>query len=166
MAQSAKFPIDLPPEYYAAIGEIAGRWSWLEYHLGVIIRVGFGLGKKESRVLTVGMAVKPKSHVLKIMAKKWIKDRALRKNIHALADDMQAKLNDRNAYVHALYCHLSGKPDKLGRYVMGSGEQRFLPEFKPAPISALQKCALELRELQEKTKQIVRELKTLKQEAP
>ena len=161
MALYAKFPVDLPPEYYAAIGEIAARWNWLEFHLGMLVRVGFGLGKKEGRILTGGMAVKVKCPILKIMAKKWVKDRTLQAGLHKLADDIQKMTDDRNELVHALYCHKSGQPDKLGRYVMMSGDQRYLPHFDPVPVSRLQECASDLRALQDKTVQLAHALKKL-----
>jgi hypothetical protein len=48
-------PIDPPPEYFAAVGEVAVRWSRFEYQLGVLVRAGFKLGKDEQRTLIVGM---------------------------------------------------------------------------------------------------------------
>jgi len=66
------FLVDLPTDYYIALGEVASRWTWLEHQLGVLIRLGFKLSKAEGRVLTVGMAAKPKTHILRITALKLI----------------------------------------------------------------------------------------------
>jgi hypothetical protein len=151
--------IDLTPDYYRAIGEISARWNWLEFQLGVLIREGFGLDKKEGRVLTVGMAMKPKCHILRIMALKWVKDAQLRHDLTKLAKDCQNKIDDRHCHVHGVYAYLNDAPEKIGLMLIGSGEERYAPSLKEPILPDLQRIAGELRALQMRAQDITRRIK-------
>jgi hypothetical protein len=48
------------------------------------------------------MALKPKSHVLRIMVLRWLEDRELRFHLVALAKACQKKIDDRNDFLHGL----------------------------------------------------------------
>lgn len=156
--------MDVPSSYCSAIGEIAARWNWLENQLGVIIREGFELDKKEGRVLTVGMGVKPKCNILRMVALKWITDRALQEQVRQLAKDCQNMIDPRNEYVHGLYGHPVGQPNRIGRMIMGSGEERYMPKFMETSVAQIQQRATELREIQQRAQAITRRIKELREE--
>lgn len=156
-----KIPMDIPKEYYAAIGEIAARWSWLDHQLGVIIRVGFGLGKPAGRVLTTGMGVKNKAHILRLLETRLRRNGTLANLIKDLRERTLKNVDNRNDLVHGLFGHMKDEPDKVVRYVLRSPEQRAELAAVPAPITAVPKVAAELRAIQLLAQEVTTALKAL-----
>lgn len=140
--------VDLPPDYAAATGQIAAKWNWLENQLGVLIREGFTLDKKEGRVLVGTTKLGVKVTILRIMALKWIPEAQFRDELRKFAKDCLEMTDPRNDHVHGLWVHPVGEPNNIGLQVMDSGEQRYRPEFKPVPLADLQKIVDDLKALQ------------------
>jgi hypothetical protein len=142
--------VNLPPDYAEAIGQIAAKWNWLENQLGVLIREGFALDKKEGRVLVGTTKLSVKVTILRIMALKWIPEAKFRDELRRFAKDCLEMTDPRNNHVHGLWVHPLDEPNNIGLQVMDSGEQRYKPEFKPVPLSDLQKVVADLKALQER----------------
>jgi hypothetical protein len=151
--------IDLPPHYAAAIGQIAAKWTWLENQLGVLIREGFGLDKKEGRVLVGTTKLNVKVTILRIMALKWVPEAQFRNELRKFAKDCLDQTDPRNDHVHGLWVHPLGEPDNIGLQVMESGEQRHSPHFEPVPIANLVKVVDDLKALQSRAQFLTEKIK-------
>jgi hypothetical protein len=158
--------VDLPTDYCIALGQIASKWSWLENQLGVLIREGFGLDKKEGRVLLAGMAMKVKSPILRILALKWVGDATLRDELRKLAKDCIKQTNPRNDHIHGFWVHPVGHPDIIGLQIMESGEQRYLPDFKRVPLADLHKIVSDLKQIQIRAQLLTDKIKGRTQVSP
>lgn len=156
-----KFPVDLKPKYYAAIGEIAARWSWLEFHFHVIIRVILGLGKKEGRILTIGMGMRPMANMIRGLAFRWVNDVALRRDLQKFAKDVLSSKKARDTYIHGVYCHPPSHPEAIGIYYMRSPEEKIMPTADLLPLEELTALANKFRGYQDQATDLIHRLKAL-----
>jgi hypothetical protein len=140
--------VDLPRDYATAIGQIAAKWNWLENQLGVLIREGFGLDKKEGRVLVGTTKLGVKVTILRIMALKWIPEAQFREELRQFGIDCLRQTDPRNDHVHGLWVHPIDEPSNIGLQVMDSGEQKYKPDFIPVPLADLEKIVTDLKALQ------------------
>lgn len=154
-----QFPRDLPNEYYAAIGEIAARWSWLEHQLHVIIRVILRLDKKQGRIVIVGMGVKPMASMIRGLALRWVSDARLKNDLRAFAKATLEFKPNRDDFIHGVYCYPEGKPDTICLYQMRSAEERIMPGMARLPIKTLQNAAYHLCQLQDVAQELTHRLK-------
>lgn len=156
-----EIPLDTPRDYFAAIGEVAVRWSRLEYQAGVLARVGFKLGKDEQRSLIFGMDMKVLRSVLRAVAQGWISDRELARDIRGFADKAASLRGKRGDFVHGLYGYWSGKPERWFRFKLKPPEQR--GNFNAQPISPTDIAAFakQLRELQLRAQELTTRLKAV-----
>lgn len=152
-------PIDPPEEYFRAVGEVAVRWSRLEYQLGVLARVGFKLGKDEQRTLIIGMDMTVLTNVLRAVAQGWISHTKLARDIAKFADDVAGLRNKRGEFVHGLYGYWLGQPEKWLMFKLKSPKQRGIinsEAISPAQIAAF---ATKLRNLQIRAQELTTALK-------
>jgi hypothetical protein len=156
-----EIPIDPPKEYFSAVGEVAIRWSRLEYQMSVLARVGFKLGKDEQRSLIIGMDMTTLTGVLRAVAKGWVQDRVLARDLTALADDIAELRNRRGDLVHGLYGYWLGKPKPWQLFKLKSPKQRgniASEEISPEIISNF---GAELRALQVRAQDLTKRLKAV-----
>jgi hypothetical protein len=155
-----EIPIDPPPEYFAAVGEVAVRWSRLEYQLGVLVRAGFKLGKDEQRTLIVGMDMTVLTAVLRAVAQGWISDKKVARDIKEFAAELADVRGKRGDYVHGLYGYWQGKPDKWFMFKLKLRQRGNInaDPISPADISAF---AAKLRGLQMRAQELTRALKAV-----
>ncbi len=156
-----EIPIDPPPGYFTAVGEVAVRWSRLEYQLGVLARVGFKLGKDEQRTLIIGMDMTVLTSVLRAVAQGWISDKKVARDIKKFADDLGALRGKRGEFVHGLYGYWVGKPEQWLMFNLKSPKQRGninADAISPADILAF---AGKLRDLQIRAQELTRALKAV-----
>jgi len=151
--------VDLPPAHAESVGQIAAKWTWLENQLGVLIREGFSLDKKEGRVLVGTMKLGVKVTILKIMALKWEQNVKFRDELRKFANDCLKQTDPRNDHVHGIWSHPAGEPNNIGLLVIDSGEQKYRPDFKPVPLSDLQKIVSDLKELQTRGQNLTDKIK-------
>jgi hypothetical protein len=154
-------PMHLTPEHYLRVGEIAARWSWLEWQFHAIIRTILGLGKKEGRILTIGMGIKPMSNMIRGLSMQLVKDKKLKLELQRLAKDVAKAKADRDTYVHGVYCHPDGKPNHPHIYHMRSTEERIMPNAEPLPLTKLDAVIGNLRHCQDRAQDLTTRLKAL-----
>lgn len=162
MAQAFEFSIDIDAAYYAAIGEIAARWSWLEHRLTVLIREGFRFDKAAARAVMASMNASTLVRTAQTLTSfpDWIKDNSMRTEVAAFAKAVEGQREKRNAYVHGVYGPETTKPGgTIYRILMRSGDQILAPKGTPVTIPQLQAFAKELRDLQERGNQLSNRLK-------
>jgi len=152
---------EIPPELYAGIGEIIARWGYLQFQLGVIIRVSLGLKKDVGRMLTARMEVWQLCDTLKALAKtdQWIKDQALRASVHKLAGDVLNAAQTRNGYAHGVFGYADEEPRRFGRFLLTDPEHRVNPDFDPMTPETLKADANRARALWDRAQEITRKLK-------
>jgi hypothetical protein len=145
-----KFAIDIDPQYYAAIGEVAARWSWLEHRLTVLIREGFKLDKAAGRAVMANMNASTLLRTTHMLTKfpNWISDDGLRVELAQFARDVEAQRDTRNSYVHGVYGPETTTTSPLYRIQMRNGDQILAPDGKAVTLEELQKVAQNLRALQ------------------
>ncbi len=157
-----RYPQTLPPEYYAAIGEICARWSWLEFQLGVIVRETLRLSKPAGFAVTGGMSMRSVSTVLKALS---IGDLPkghpeLRKEIGALGKKLYDIGDLRNEYVHSLWGYEDQANTQLGIFKATRPEDRIERKWIHKPIAALEADVKTLSELQQRAQVVTTKLKT------
>jgi hypothetical protein len=150
MHKAFEFPVDIDPQYYDAIGEIAARWSWLEHRLTVLIREGFKLDKAAGRAVMASMNAITLFRTAQTLTKfpNWISDSGLRDELTRFAKAVEARRETRNAYVHGVYGPERTNPSHLYRIQMRTGEDILAPDGMAVTLQELQKVAADLRALQ------------------
>ena len=163
MAQAFKFSVDIDAAYYAAIGEIAARWSWLEHRLGVLIREGFRFDKAAARAVMASMNARTLVRTAQILTsfRDWIDDESMRIEVADFVSAVESQRDKRNSYVHGVYGPETTKPAIMYRILMRSGDQILAPKGTPVTISDLQSLARELRVLQERGNALSNRLKKM-----
>jgi hypothetical protein len=156
-----EIPIDPPREYFAAVGEVAVRWSRLEYQLGVLARVGFKLGKDEQRTLIIGMDMNVLTSVLRAVAQGWISDKNLAKDLRTFADDIAGLRSKRGDFVHGLYGYWAGKPQQWLMFKLKSPKQRGNINADAISHADIAAFAAKLRELQVRAQELTTALKAV-----
>lgn len=154
-----EIPLDPPAEYFAAVGEVAVRWSRLEYQLGVLARVGFKLGKDEQRSLIIGMDMTVLASVLKAVAQGWVADKTIARKLVMFSTDIAALRNKRGEFVHGLFGHWLGKPQQWYMFKLKSPKQRGNINADPVSPTDIVAFAAELRKLQVRAQDLTTELK-------
>jgi hypothetical protein len=154
-------PIDPPKEYFASVGEVAIRWSRLEYQMSVLARVGFKLGKDEQRSLIIGMDMTTLTGVLRAVAQGWVKDRPFAQELTALADDIAKLRNRRGDFVHGLYGYWLGTTKPWQLFKLKSPKQRGNIASEEISPEAISRFAAELRALQFRAQDLTTRLKAI-----
>lgn len=156
-----EIPVDPPKEYFLAVGEVAIRWSRLEYQMSVLARVGFNLGKDEQRSLIIGMDMTTLTGVLRAVAKGWIKDKVLAQDLTTLADDIAKLRNRRGDLVHGLYGHWLAKPKSWQLFKLKSPKQRGNISTEEISPEIIARFGAQLRDLQVRAQDLTRRLKAV-----
>ena len=152
----------LSDDILRGIGDIITRWGYLQFQLGVIIRVALRLKKATGRVLTIGMEVGVLCGVLRTISKtdRWIKDKATRDQIKMLAKDIQIAVENRNNYAHGVFGVDTDKsPQRFSRLLVKQAEHRVSPKWEVITPDSLKEIALEARGLWVRAQELTDELK-------
>lgn len=156
-----RFPPDLPPEYYQAIGEVCSRWSWLERQLAVIAREALGLEKAEGFSVMAGMSMRTITAVLKGLAAGGFPKG--HPGLSILVGEIGTALGNigdmRNQYAHAIWAYENETNPRLGMLIFSKPEEKAEPRWADKPLSSIQADAKTLAELQAVTQQLTRDLK-------
>ena len=156
-----EIPIDPPKEYFSAVGEVAIRWSRLEYQMSVLVRVGFKLGKDEQRSLIIGMDMTTLTGVLRAVARGWVRDRILAQDLIKLADDIGDLRNRRGELVHGLYGYWLGSTKPWQLFKLKSPKQRGNIASEEISPDTIARFAADLRALQVRAQDLTRRLKAV-----
>ena len=156
-----EIPIDPPKEYFSAVGEVAIRWSRLEYQMSVLARVGFKLGKDEQRSLIIGMDMKTLTGVLCAVAQGWVKDKALARDLTKLSGDIRDLRDRRGELVHGLYGYWLGSPKTWKLFKLKSPKQRGNIASEDISPEAIAKFGSELRSIQIRAQDLTTRLKAV-----
>jgi len=127
--------------------------------MSVLARVGFKLGKDEQRSLIIGMDMTTLTGVIRAVARGWVKNQTLARDLTVLADDIAKLRNRRGDLVHGLYGHWLGCPHPWQLFKLKSPKQRgniASEEISPEIISRI---GAELRTLQVRAQDLTRRLK-------
>ncbi len=93
----------LPATHYTAIGEVAVQWSWLEYLVQIAIWQLLDVPRKEGRVVTSHMNIRPNLDVLAQLTERRVKDKTTAQEIEVLARKIERRSEVRNRIVHGLW---------------------------------------------------------------
>jgi len=156
--------IDLdPPQYYAQVtGEIALRWTRLEYQLGVLVRVITRLRKAEQRSMLDGQHAKSHCRLLKVLAVAMVHDRdpAAAEEVRQLAVDAEKGADRRDDFVHSMYgvwVHATSEPL---RFRLRSAKNGIM-SHEPASLDDLRTFAKHVCELQDQAQTLTERMKAL-----
>ena len=146
MARIQTVPLDIPNEYYSAIGAVLAKWALLEWQVQNVIWSSIGIGPKEGRTLTIGMHSQTLTAILRNLPRKWITDASLNKEVIALADGMKALVPSRNYLAHGIWAYDENDPkQKLHLQFMKEGKHRILPGSEPWEPQHLRLIAANIR---------------------
>jgi len=157
----SKYPPNLPPDYYTAIGEIAQRWAWLEFQCAVIAREVARLDKPTGRALTSGMSLNTIARVLKTLAIGKYLDRYpdLKGRLLAISTTFANLRDFRNEYAHGVWGTQSKEDPRLGLWKSKEPEDRLDPNWVHKPLEEVQRAAGTLKGYQETLQQLTRDIK-------
>jgi len=156
-----EIPVDPPKEYFSSVGEVAIRWSRLEYQMSVLARVGFKLGKDEQRSLIIGMDMTTLTGVLRAVVQGWVKDQVLARDLTAPANDIAKLRNRRGDFVHGLYGHWLGRPQPWQLFKLKSPKQRGNIASEQISPEIISRFAADLRALQVRAQDLTSRLKAV-----
>jgi hypothetical protein len=95
---------NMPPALFAAIGELLARWGYLQFQLGVVIRLALGMTREAQLLLLQRADIDVLCEQMKNIAASdhWISDADLRKRIKDLQSKVKKERTDRNVFAHAV----------------------------------------------------------------
>jgi hypothetical protein len=135
-----KYPVDLPNDYRALIGEICQRWSWLEFQSGVLAREVLRLDKPAGYAITGGMSMRSVSTVLLALSLGTYLDKhpALKQRLNDLASKLY-NIGDFATNMHMEFGGTENKAmDRLGVWKFKKPADRMAPNWVHKPVAALQ----------------------------
>lgn len=92
------------PDYqYKLIGEMIAEWSRLETILGSLIWHLLKLDMEDGRVITATLDTRPKIRMLRQLAKRHIKSRAIKNQLSGLLEVTEGLQEERNFIAHGLW---------------------------------------------------------------
>lgn len=155
------YPVTIDSSYYAAVGEVAVRFAWLEHRLHVLIREGLRITKSAGRITLVGKDARVLADILQTIAESaaLIPDATLRSKLAQYARDIDAKSKQRANYVHGVYGTPPADPFKLYRIILKGQMDTKGERFTPKSVTQL---VSHLTELQERGLQLTKDLKALR----
>jgi hypothetical protein len=161
MAKFAHPVIDLPTQYYTAIGEFLFRFSQLEYQIHEILWSVLKLDYKSGRILTIGMDGKALTSIVKnlVNAKLVIKDRSIIARINNLVKEMESYRDLRNAVAHGSWQSANGGSSGAMLHFMKNKGRRILPYADPLVNDAsLASSSERIRALNEEAKTLAADI--------
>jgi hypothetical protein len=157
----SKYPPNLPPEYYTAIGEICHRWAWLEFQCGVIAREVIRLDKSSGRAFTAGMTLNTISKVLQTLALgDYLNNHPdLKERLRAISKTLGGLGDFRNEYAHGVWGNVAKHDPRLGLWKFKNPEDRLEPNWVHKTTTEMRQVADTLKGYQETLQQLTRDLK-------
>jgi hypothetical protein len=156
---------DIPPDILARIGKIIAWWGYLQFQLGVIIRVATKLPRDTGNVLTIGPDLGALCGILRTLAHSdhWIKDESIRKEIFKLADNVRDKSTKRNDYAHGVF-GFSGDDQKefVLHLLKKHPSHRVTPGKQILTPAILEQDVEEVRDLWSRAQDLTHKLKALR----
>lgn len=128
------FSMNLPHEYYPAIGEFIFRFGQLEHQLHIMLCVTLDLDPKSGRILTVGAPVKAIRGMIETaispdMRGYYISDsqRKLLQKMHSLLNKCRGFDTLRNKLAHGAWEYaINGKFEDVGLVYVKERDQKYL----------------------------------------
>lgn len=124
-----KFPLDLRPTMYRAIGEYIARAARLEYQLiyGISYLAGIK-DKKKMRISFMGMTFDARLGTFKALATYWAPSARMRRQIHNIVKAARNIRVVRNSMAHGLWGYeKGGKRNKVAVYFAPTSADYYLP---------------------------------------
>lgn len=150
MAKWTTYPQTIDKEYYAAIGEICQRWSWLEFQLGVIVRETLKISDAAGFSVTGGMSMRSVCGVLIALSLAGLPKGSPK--IIAAISDLANKLNSigdmRNEYAHGVWSYENQNNPNLGIRKLSNAKHRPVFTWVNKPLKELVANAKILSDLQ------------------
>ncbi len=155
--------VDLPHEYYPAIGEFIFRYAQLEYLLHELIWRCLDIDNKQGRALTIGADISVLMGTLAMVTspdgKRWVVSSHVRGevgNVVKVAKDYKAL---RNQLAHGTWQHPPGdKPNIWMHYMKETYDQRLVPTAKRLPSETMHKASGKLKATIQRAKRLIAEI--------
>lgn len=158
MAQFDDPVMDLPPEYYSAIGEFMFRYAQLEYQMHEIVWMAFDLGYKKGRILTIGTDARVLVGMISNIAGTdlWIRNPTRKQEMNSVAGTARKYYVLRNRIAHGSWQAPRGDPKQARLHFMKESEFRLMPRFDPTlDVGKIHKNAGALRNANLKAKRLI-----------
>ena len=158
MAQFDDPVMDLPQNYYDAIGEYMFRFAQLEYQLHEIVWMAIDLNYRSGRILTIGTDVRVLCgmiQTIRLAEIKWI-SKARTQEMNSIAGHARKQIVFRNTLAHGSWQAPKGDPKHARLHFMKEQHYRILPRYDPSLDAAkiFQKAGL-LRGLNHRAKKLI-----------
>jgi len=159
----AKFhiPIDPNPQCFAAVGELATRWGWIENQTGVLIRELLRIKRPAGHMAIGNMGIQPKTRVLASLAQYSLAKNKLGSEIIVLANRIQKFDKFRNDVIHGLWVHYPPGTTQLALLQRKNLQQQVEPHPDKDIITHLPRKIEELKKIQAEAQRITTALKAL-----
>lgn len=135
MAQHFDFVMDLPQDYYAAIGEFMFRTAQLEMQLHEILWRAINIDNKQGRVLTVGLGADIRRILNTVISAKsagrWLsRDSRFIREIGSLTKSTEKFVAFRNKLAHGAWQARVGDRDSQPQLLfMNTSDEKILAKF-------------------------------------
>ena len=151
--------MDLPAEYYTAIGEMMFRWAQLEHQMQEIIWRAMRIDNKQGRTLTVGMGSKVLCATLKTLTRQWLITAKDKQRANSIAKGAGKIAEFRNYLAHGSWEFPSGGDQKnLHLIYMKETAHRILPKAVKHTPEEIRKKAGQLRQLNKRAQDLIYDL--------
>ena len=160
MAQFYHPVMDLPPEYYPAIGEFMFRFAQLENQLHEIVWMAMDLGYQEGRILTIGTDFRVLCAQIKTItrldARVWVKNKTLIQEMNSIAGNGRKHLDFRNKIAHGSWQSPDGGQKQAQLLFTKHEEERILPRYdRTLDDKRIHRRAGQLRALNERARKLI-----------
>ncbi|MDP4028527.1 MAG: hypothetical protein Q8P42_06110 [Gallionella sp.] len=155
---------DIPTDILASIGKIIAWWGYLQFQLGVIIRIATKLSRGTGNVLTIGADLSSLCRIITTLADSdhWIKDENIRKDLAKFADDVRRKSTRRNDYAHGVFGFSDDDQNVLVRHLFKQSQHKVTPGIEKLTQHDLQIVIDEARDLWNRAQDLTHRLKSLR----
>jgi hypothetical protein len=159
MAKLYDLPLQLPPRYYAPIGEVIYRWALLEFQMQAIIWRAMELDNKQGRTLTVGMDARVLTGIFRTLNRRWAANKTEIKMIGSLAKDVFDLYDDRNNLAHGVWMYpRGGKQSDVWLSYMKPSQNRILPRAEKRMPRQIIATANKIKKLNRRAERLINRL--------
>lgn len=167
MAQDFDFNVNLPHDYYPAIGEFIFRCAQLESQLHEVLWRAIGIDNKQGRVLTIGTDAKVIRGMLRTVAGeaskgRWIPQskKILIQEINSLVGKAKEFSDLRNKIAHGSWqSPVRGKASEVQLLYTKERDQKILAKYDPSVgVAYLHQACAKVRTLNMKAKTLIHDL--------
>jgi hypothetical protein len=157
----------VPEEIRVKIGELVGRWAYIEYQLKVVIRVSLGLTRATQNLLLHGRDLRNLCELVGQIASAgdmWVRDATLREELLKLSEAIAQGSKSRNDYAHGVFAvpKKGRNAGKFSRLLYQKLEHKIEPDWHAVYVKDVESLIKKSKQLGVRAQNATVQLKKLK----